>query len=75
MFSRYYKWILERNFNDLNKGVRVNQVKVLNYLDVKHELGSSHVVAWKHVAFQRESIFKDEFIIQMVAKFLSATTG
>lgn len=29
---RYYKWILERNFNDLNKGVRVNQVTVLSQL-------------------------------------------
>ncbi|KAG0616525.1 hypothetical protein M758_5G122400 [Ceratodon purpureus] len=28
--KRYYKWILERNFNDLNKGVRVNQVSLLN---------------------------------------------
>lgn len=24
---RYYKWILERNFHDLNKGVRGNQVR------------------------------------------------
>ncbi|XP_024375943.1 protein CHROMATIN REMODELING 5 isoform X2 [Physcomitrium patens] len=28
--KQYYKWILERNFNDLNKGVRVNQVSLLN---------------------------------------------
>jgi chromodomain-helicase-DNA-binding protein 1 len=27
---RYYKWILERNFHDLNKGVRGNQVSLLN---------------------------------------------
>ncbi|KAL3351120.1 hypothetical protein AABB24_019625 [Solanum stoloniferum] len=26
----YYKWILERNFQDLNKGVRGNQVSLLN---------------------------------------------
>lgn len=25
---RYYKWILERNFHDLNKGVRGNQVVI-----------------------------------------------
>lgn len=25
---RYYKWILERNFHDLNKGVRGNQVRI-----------------------------------------------
>ena len=25
---RYYKWILERNFHDLNKGVRGNQVSI-----------------------------------------------
>jgi chromodomain-helicase-DNA-binding protein 1 len=25
---RYYKWILERNFQDLNKGVRGNQVSI-----------------------------------------------
>lgn len=31
---RYYKWILERNFNDLNKGVRVNQVTNLCQLYV-----------------------------------------
>jgi chromodomain-helicase-DNA-binding protein 1 len=24
--KQYYKWILERNFHDLNKGVRGNQV-------------------------------------------------
>lgn len=30
---RYYKWILERNFHDLNKGVRGNQVAMyFNYL-------------------------------------------
>ncbi|KAJ7960580.1 protein CHROMATIN REMODELING 5 [Quillaja saponaria] len=28
--KQYYKWILERNFNDLNKGVRGNQVSLLN---------------------------------------------
>jgi hypothetical protein len=27
-FTRYYKWILERNFQNLNKGVRGNQVFV-----------------------------------------------
>uniref|UniRef100_A0A7N0TB68 Protein CHROMATIN REMODELING 5 n=2 Tax=Kalanchoe fedtschenkoi TaxID=63787 RepID=A0A7N0TB68_KALFE len=26
----YYKWILDRNFHDLNKGVRGNQVSLLN---------------------------------------------
>ncbi|KAJ9542713.1 hypothetical protein OSB04_029219 [Centaurea solstitialis] len=30
LFFRYYKWILERNFHDLNKGVRGNQVSLLN---------------------------------------------
>lgn len=29
-FIRYYKWILERNFRDLNKGVRGNQVSHFN---------------------------------------------
>ncbi|KAK9053416.1 hypothetical protein SSX86_030050 [Deinandra increscens subsp. villosa] len=28
--KQYYKWILERNFHDLNKGVRGNQVSLLN---------------------------------------------
>ncbi|KAJ6309989.1 hypothetical protein OIU76_014851 [Salix suchowensis] len=28
--KQYYKWILERNFQDLNKGVRGNQVSLLN---------------------------------------------
>ncbi|KAI3461152.1 hypothetical protein Pfo_017815 [Paulownia fortunei] len=28
--KQYYKWILERNFRDLNKGVRGNQVSLLN---------------------------------------------
>ncbi|KAG9142953.1 hypothetical protein Leryth_006227 [Lithospermum erythrorhizon] len=28
--KQYYKWILERNFQDLNKGVRVKQVSLLN---------------------------------------------
>lgn len=28
--KQYYKWILERNFSDLNKGVRGNQVSLLN---------------------------------------------
>ncbi|KAF7120884.1 hypothetical protein RHSIM_Rhsim13G0216000 [Rhododendron simsii] len=28
--KQYYKWILERNFNDLNRGVRGNQVSLLN---------------------------------------------
>ncbi|CAA6654095.1 unnamed protein product [Spirodela intermedia] len=28
--SKYYKWILERNFHSLNKGVRGNQVSLLN---------------------------------------------
>jgi hypothetical protein len=28
VFTRYYKWILERNFQNLNKGVRGNQVFV-----------------------------------------------
>ncbi|KVI08041.1 Chromo domain-containing protein [Cynara cardunculus var. scolymus] len=30
LIFRYYKWILERNFHDLNKGVRGNQVSLLN---------------------------------------------
>ncbi|CAH1447804.1 unnamed protein product [Lactuca virosa] len=30
LFVGYYKWILERNFHDLNKGVRRNQVSLLN---------------------------------------------
>ncbi|KAH0466200.1 hypothetical protein IEQ34_006303 [Dendrobium chrysotoxum] len=28
--KQYYKWILERNFHNLNKGVRGNQVSLLN---------------------------------------------
>ncbi|KAE8732378.1 Chromatin remodeling complex subunit isoform 1 [Hibiscus syriacus] len=28
--KQYYKWILERNFHDLNKGFRGNQVSLLN---------------------------------------------
>ncbi|XP_021751483.1 protein CHROMATIN REMODELING 5-like [Chenopodium quinoa] len=28
--KQYYKWILERNFHDLNKGVKGNQVSLLN---------------------------------------------
>ncbi|KAL1152771.1 hypothetical protein V6Z11_A09G132200, partial [Gossypium hirsutum] len=28
--KQYYRWILERNFHDLNKGVRGNQVSLLN---------------------------------------------
>ncbi|CAN8257999.1 unnamed protein product [Cochlearia groenlandica] len=28
--KRYYRWILERNFDDLNRGVRGNQVSLLN---------------------------------------------
>ncbi|XWS28344.1 hypothetical protein CRYUN_Cryun25bG0060400 [Craigia yunnanensis] len=28
--KQYYKWILEHNFHDLNKGVRGNQVSLLN---------------------------------------------
>ncbi|KAF8403596.1 hypothetical protein HHK36_011700 [Tetracentron sinense] len=28
--KQYYKWILERNFQDLNKGVRGNQISLLN---------------------------------------------
>ncbi|KAL2485488.1 Protein CHROMATIN REMODELING 5 [Abeliophyllum distichum] len=30
--KQYYKWILERNFHDLNKGVRGNQVSLLNIM-------------------------------------------
>ncbi|XP_057954932.1 protein CHROMATIN REMODELING 5 [Malania oleifera] len=30
--KQYYKWILERNFRDLNKGVRGNQVSLLNIM-------------------------------------------
>jgi hypothetical protein len=30
-FTRYYKWILERNFQNLNKGVRGNQVFVTSF--------------------------------------------
>lgn len=33
---RYYKWILERNFHNLNKGVRGNQVTSLSCVSHSH---------------------------------------
>ena len=41
---RYYKWILERNFHDLNKGVRGNQVTSdtqLQWRDLDNQIAQS----------------------------------